>query len=104
MKNFLKCGSASLLALFGSSALADDFDIGTAPSGPMGDIVAFVQDVVNTLSGPGVFAVGFVSLFIVIVLWVFAPKAGQVMGIAMRVAIGVIMLLNLPLWFAYLGG
>ncbi|MGP4944095.1 hypothetical protein [Pseudoalteromonas nigrifaciens] len=104
MKNYIKCGKAALLTLFTTSAVAEDFDIGEAPSGPMGDLVGFVQDVVNTLSGPGVFAVGFVSLFIVVVLWVFAPKAGPVMAIAMRVAIGVIILLNLPLWFAYLGG
>lgn len=106
MINFLRCGAAGLLAIFSSNTFASArvFDIGDAPAGPLVRITNFVQDVVNTLAGPGVFAVGFVSLLVVVVLWVFAPKAGPVMAMAMRVAIGVIVLLNIPLWFTYLSG
>lgn len=107
INKYLGCGSAALLSLFTSNAMASAsqaFNIGDAPEGPLQQLTSFVQDVVNTLSGPGVFAVGFVSLFIVVVLWVFAPKAGPVMATAMRVCIGVIALLNLPVWFTYLGG
>lgn len=93
-----------LLGLFSGSAFAEDFDIGDAPAGPLEDVVSFIQDIVNTISGPGVFAIGFVSLVSVVALWVFAPKAGPVMALAMRTAIGVLVLLNIPLWFTYLSG
>ena len=104
LKQRYKTGSALLLSFFTGSALAEDFDIGDAPTGPLEDVVSFVQDIVNTISGPGVFAIGFVSLVAVVALWVFAPKAGPVMALAMRVAIGVLILLNIPLWFTYLSG
>jgi len=104
MKKRVKSGYALLLGLFTTGALAEDFDIGEAPEGPLEDVVSFIQDIVNTISGPGVFAIGFVSLVCVVALWVFAPKAGPVMAFAMRVAIGVLILLNIPLWFTYLAG
>lgn len=100
-----KYGFAALLSLLVPSlAMAEDYSIGEAPEGPLESVVSFVQDIVNTIAGPGVFAVAFVSLVVVIVLWVFAPKAGPVMATAMRVAIGVLVLLNIPLWIVYLQG
>jgi type IV secretory pathway VirB2 component (pilin) len=81
-----------------------DFDIGEAPTGPLEAITAFFQDIVNFLSGPALFAVGFISLVLVVMLWVFAPKLGPVMFYGARVAAGVIILVNLPLWYTYLGG
>lgn len=90
---------------FAKSAFAQgDFDIGEAPDGPLQEIVDFIQDVVNLLAGPGMYAVGFVSLVMVVFLWVFAPKLGGILALAARVAIGVIIAMNLPLWYVYLGG
>jgi hypothetical protein len=96
----------ALLAMFFTSnaVRAADFDIGDSPDGAFDQIIKFTQDVVNALSGPGMLAVAFVSIFVVVVLWVFAPKAGPVMAMAMRVGLGVIILLNVPLWITYFTG
>lgn len=100
-----KAAALLLTAFFASSTVhADDYDIGSSPDSAFDQIVQFTQDVVNTLSGPGMLAVAFVSIFIVVVLWVFAPKAGPVMAMAMRVGLGVIVLLNVPLWITYFTG
>lgn len=105
MKQRANAAKLLLLMVFSStSAIADDYDIGASPDGAFDQLVQFTQDIVNALSGPGMLAVAFVSIFVVVVLWVFAPKAGPVMAMAMRVGLGVIVLLNVPLWITYFTG
>lgn len=103
--NLQRMLSAFFLSTIATSAVAQgDFDIGDAPTGPLDAIVDFFQDIINFLSGPALFAVGFGSLVMVVCLWVFAPKMGPIMFLAARVAAGVIVMMNLPLWYVYLGG
>ncbi len=94
IKKRINAAKLFLLMVFTSmSAVAEDYDIGDSPDGAFDQLIQFTQDVVNALSGPGMLAVAFVSIFVVVVMWVFAPKAGPVMAMAMRVGLGVIVLL-----------
>lgn len=81
-----------------------DYDIGAPKSGGWAKVGEFFQELVNLLDGPGVLIVTFFSIFAVVTLWMFAPKAQGVISWGLRVLAGAIVILNIGTWITYLRG
>jgi len=81
-----------------------EYDIGAPKTGGFAAVGKFFQDLVNLLEGPGVLIVSFFSIFAVVALWMFAPKAQGVISWGLRVLAGAIVILNIGTWIAYLKG
>lgn len=95
---FLAC------ALIATSVHAD-YDIGgPGEDTPLGSINAFIQEVVNFVSGPIALSFSFLSIVGMAFTWAIAPKFIGAMGLGFRVMIAVIIALNVGAWLAAYAG
>jgi len=62
--------------------------------GFFGSIVDFMQTWVDFIAGPWAILIAFIGLVAVLFLWILAPRAGEVIGLAIRVVIGAFVLFN----------
>jgi len=79
-----------------------DFDIGPPGTGPFAKIGSFVQEIVNLVDGPIALAFSFFSLVGLAIAWAISPRAIGVIGVAVRVLIAVIIILNIGVWITAL--
>jgi len=87
--------------LFSGSAYAD-YDIGTPDDGPLTQFTAFIQDIVNFVDGPVALAFSFFSIAGFAVTWAVAPKMMGAMGLALRIVLAVVVILNIGVWITAL--
>lgn len=63
-----------------------------------------MQDFINFLGGPGVLAVVFVSLVIILALWSINPKSAGLLGWLSRTVAAALLLFNIGTVLLYLKG
>lgn len=98
VKNRMISLYATVLALFASTTARAEYDIGGPADGPFAAIAAFVQDFVNLIDGPVALAFSFISIAGFAITWAVAPKMMGAMGLAVRIVIAVIVILNIGVW------
>jgi|TARA_R100001369_G_scaffold21118_1_gene38503 hypothetical protein len=85
------------LMLFPSLGFAAAPDLASAAGGGgfFGGLIDFMQTWVDFIAGPWALLVVFIGLVAVLFLWILAPKAGEVIGAAIRVVVAGFVLFNI---------
>lgn len=91
-----------ILSLFMTTNAYADYDIGGSDTGIFARITSFVQDIVNFIDGPVALAFSFLSIAGLAITWAVAPQAMKAMGLAVRIVIAVIIILNIGVWITAL--
>ena len=84
--------------LLTSTTARAEYDIGGPEDGVFAAMTNFVQDIVNFIDGPVALAFSFFSIVGLAITWAVAPKALQAMGMALRIVIAIIVILNVGVW------
>lgn len=78
-----------------SHAAAPDLNASAGGGGFFSGLVDFMQTWVDFIAGPWAILVVFLGLVAVLFLWIIAPRAGEVIGAAIRVVVAGFVLFNI---------
>ncbi len=97
--------AALLLARVGTVSAGEAPDIfgeGSSEIGTFNEIVSFFNTWGEFISGPVAMVIVFIAMVGLLFVWVIAPRAGEAVGMGIRVFVAGIALLNIVSWLTYL--
>ena len=86
-----------LLSLFCSSALgqtAPDFNQGNPPGAGFDTLIQVFETWAGFLTGPLALVFALLGITACVFTWIFAPRAGEVIGFALRIIVAAFVLFN----------